>query len=132
MREKLFIKGLKDVFYDSKGTANYVYSQVKDNINDEEKYYFYGKTGTINGRKMEYVNDTLKSKDVEDHLLAVVITNKELKELKGKEDYENFLFYIIYIADFENHSGQWKATDAAIVNTVLQSEEFKSYMKKGK
>lgn len=132
MREKLFIKGLKDVFYDSQGTAYAIYSQVKENINDEDKYYFYGKTGTINGRKMEYVNDTLKSKDVEDHLLAVVITNKELKELKEKEDYENFLFYIIYIADFENHGGQWKATDAAIVNTVLQSEEFKSYMKKGK
>lgn len=121
MRNRKFIPGLNSVFHENGGTAKSVF----DKINNVGNYHIYGKTGTINGK--------VNGKDQEDHLLAVIITNKDLSLISEIKDYHNLKFYVIYIADFNyaNDKMSWKDNDARIINTVLQSNEFKQYMKGG-
>ncbi len=122
MRNKQFIPGLNDVFKADGGTAHSVYSNIANKLGN---YYIYGKTGTIDGKINGRSNE-------EDHLLAVIITNKDLTQLKNVKDYQDLRFYIIYIADFDyHHDGfSWVTTDSAIINTVLESNEFKQYMER--
>ena len=123
MRNQQFIPGLADVFTASGGTASDVYGKIRNNL--DRDYFIYGKTGTIDGK--------IKGRDEDDHLLAVIITNKDIATLNEVDDYQDLRFYVIYIADFDySHDGfGWKNTDAAVINTVLQSEEFKRYMEEG-
>ena len=120
MRNRNFILGLNDVYTASGGTAagDKIYNKISTNLGD---YFIYGKTGTIDGKTDGQV--------VEDHLLAVIITNRNLATMSEVSDYndENFRFYIIYIADFD-HKGNWTTVDPEIINTVLQSREFINYM----
>lgn len=122
MRNQLFIPGLHDVFTSTDGgTARGVFTQISELGN----YHIYGKTGTIDGK----VNGNAQ----EDHLLAVIITNRDLTQLTSTDDYANLKFYVIYIADFNysNDHMNWRNNDARIINTVLQSTEFKQYMEGG-
>lgn len=120
MRNQNFIPGLNEVYTAVGGTAagNRIYNKISSNLGN---YFIYGKTGTIDGKT--------DGKSVEDHLLAVIITNRDLATMNNVHDFEdeNFRFYIIYIADFE-HKGGWLSVDPAIINTVLQSKEFINYM----
>ena len=125
MRNEQFIPGLKEVFTSPSGTAYKVYAAIKTNLGN--KYHIYGKTGTINGK---VTTDSGVLREEEDHLLAVVITNKALETLDKPKDYQDLKYYVIYIADFDySRDGfSWITTDAAIINTVLESNEFKKYM----
>lgn len=126
MRNKLFVPGLNKVFLDSDGTASGVYNKINNYI---QGYYIYGKTGTIDGTIFD---EEGKEIEEQDHLLAVVITNKDISKLKP-EDYKDMRFIIAYIADF-NYSkdgNTWRTTDSEIIKTILQSDEFKNYMKGG-
>lgn len=122
MRNERFIPGLRDVYTSSspRGTALGVFNRINEDL--KRGYFIYGKTGTIDG--------SVKGHDTEDHLLAVIITNRDLTTLHTAHDYENLRFYVIYIADFNyrNDSFNWVNTDSAIINTVLSSKEFKQYM----
>ncbi len=123
MRNQQFIPGLHDVFTSNDGgTAHGVFTQLRE----LDGYYIYGKTGTIDGKVK------VKGKNQEDHLLAVIITNRDLTELISPDDYANLKFYVIYIADFnytkDGDGMSWRSNDARIINTVLQSTEFKQYM----
>ena len=123
MRKKQFILGLQEVYTNSSqgGTAagDKVYNKIRQNLGN---YYIYGKTGTIDGK--------IKKRETEDHLLAVIITNKDLDNLNTVDEYKDLRFYVIYIADFDyKHDGfSWTSVDPAIINTVLTSNEFKQYM----
>lgn len=86
---------------------------------EEKSLYMYGKTGTINGFDED-------GHPLEDHMLAVVITDTDLKNVKEIEQYEKMKFYVIYIADFIKD--KWQGSDAAIIDEVLKSAEFKTYM----
>lgn len=127
MRNEQFIPGLKEVFTSPSGTAYKVYASIKTNLGN--KYRIYGKTGTINGK---VTADSGVPREEEDHLLAVVITNKALETLDKPKDYQDLKFYVIYIADFDfSRDGfSWITTDAAVINTVLESNEFKEYMER--
>ena len=135
MRNDKFIKGLNEVFTSDAGTAYGVYKKVKtqnDVFIEKEKngtsnkskgkYHIYGKTGTIDGK--------INKREAEDHLLAVIITNKDLANMNTIDEYKDLRFYVIYIADFDyKHDGfSWTSVDPAIINTVLTSNEFKQYM----
>ena len=85
---------------------------------------YISSNGTANG-----VYNRIK----EDHMLAVVITNKDIATLNKVEEYQDLRFYVIYIANFDygkkgDHYSCTKS-EAEIIKTVLQSEEFKNYMK---
>ena len=127
MRNEQFIPGMKEVFSSPSGTAYSVYTTIKTNLGN--KYHIYGKTGTINGK---VTTDSGVLREEEDHLLAVVITNKAIETLDTPKDYQDLKFYVIYIADFDyHHDGfKWQETDATIINTVLESNEFKEYMER--
>ena len=127
MRNEQFIPGLKEVFSSPSGTAYNVYTAIKTNLGN--KYHIYGKTGTINGK---ITTDSGLLREEEDHLLAVVITNKALEALDKPKDYQDLKYYVIYIADFDYRRDgfSWITTDAAIINTVLESNEFKEYMER--
>ena len=131
MRNQQFVLGLNEVFTSSEGTAHGVYTQKSINGQlSNGRYYIYGKTGTIDGA----VRGRDKKKDrEEDHLLAVVITNKDLAKLNKVEEYRDLKFYVIYIADFDykHDKFNWQSNDAAIINTVINSKEFKQYMEGG-
>lgn len=123
MRNQQFIPGLHEVFTGGEGTAHKVYEIIKNDL--DRDYYIYGKTGTIDGK--------LKGRGEDDHLLAVVITNKDIATLNNVEDYQDLRFYVIYIANFDyGKQGEHYSSvisEATIIKTVLQSEEFKNYMK---
>ena len=127
MRNEQFIPGMKEVFSSPSGTAYSVYTTIKTNLGN--KYHIYGKTGTINGK---VTTDSGVLREEEDHLLAVVITNKAIETLDTPKDYQDLKFYVIFIADFDyHHDGfKWQETDATIINTVLESNEFKEYMER--
>ncbi len=138
MRNKQFIRGLNEVFTSSTGTASAVYSNIenKDAIfeGNNKKYYIYGKTGTIDGKIATYSSEGIRNTHgVEDHLLAVIITNKDLTTMDTVDKYKDLKFYIIYIADFaikvdDIRQYEWTTNDKEIINTVLQSREFINYM----
>lgn len=127
-----FITGLNEVFtLSGEGTARGVYFGAHGIKNKLDGYYIYGKTGTIDGKLRNA--DGVWSEE-QDHLLAVVITNKRLEELNDIDDYKDLKFVVVYIADYNyKHVGNWDwyKTDAAIINTILDSEEFKNYMNGG-
>lgn len=138
MRNEQFITGLYDVFNSQGGTFystvnkyNEIdYQILKKNIGD--KYHIYGKTGTINGKEMRLKDGELVEYEAEDHLLAVIITNKDITALKTKKEYEELRFYIIYIADYayRRDGYNWYVIDPKIINIVLESNEFKEYMER--
>jgi len=131
-----FVGAMSQVFTRSGGTGHSVFNIIrglpKHPSNDgsllatssvdgsEKKLYLYGKTGTING------NDELGHTH-EDHLLAVVISDTNLDNVRSIETYENMKFVVIYMADFDNQR-DWVASDAAVIDAVLSSVEFKHYM----
>lgn len=123
-RADLF-KGMEAAIKEKGGTAYKLYneffpSDVKNCFNGDSGYYIYAKTGTING--------TEKGRDVEDHLLAVVITDTDLtkKELTI-EDLEKMKFYVIYLVDYSPY-GDWRRVDSRIISEVINSRVFKEYM----
>ena len=61
-----------------------------------------------------------------DHLLAVIITDTDIQKEKSIDKYEQMKFYVIYMADFDIKG--WIASDAAVIDVVLSSKEFKHYM----
>ena len=104
------------------GTAaviNEHFSQFDIAFDDENnsigRYYVYGKTGTINAK--------WDGKDNDDHLLSVIITDTRISTT---EDLRNVKFYVIYFADFEKTG--WGIIDRSIVEAVLRSDEFRTYM----
>lgn len=132
----IFEKGLSQVFSETAGTGRSVFSSLNaegyiKNLEKaqltalsfdgtaEKNLYFYGKTGTING-------DDESGRTHTDHLLAVIITDTDLESIQTFDDYEKMKFYVLYLADFDNVG--WVASDAAVINVVLSSKEFKSYM----
>lgn len=120
MRNAQFITGLSEVFTGG-GTANRVYQQIRANLGN---YHIYGKTGTINGE--------VDGREQDDHLLAVVITDRDIQQLQSPDDFAQLRFYVIYIADFNyKHVWNWYDNDANIINAVLQSTEFQQYMQGG-
>jgi hypothetical protein len=128
-----FLKGMSSVF-GSSGTAKYVYDNIDKNIgrdsagnpvkisldtgSGEKSFYIYGKTGTING--------FWGAENKEDHLLATIITDREVSTCSEK-DLEDMKFYVIYQVDYAN-AGGWSRVNAAIIQTVLESQAFKDYM----
>ena len=125
MRNQQFIVGLEEVYTNAAGTANRVYTSIRQHL--PEGCHIYGKTGTIDGKNE-------KGEDQEDHLLAVIITNRDITQLRTQEDFANLRFYVIYIADFNYRRDGfvWSSNDAAIVNAVLESDEFRTYMEGGR
>ena len=128
-----FVYGLSEVF-DSQlsGTAWRVYdgrhgdhrfgdfvSLDKAGGRQDGQYYVYGKTGTINAK--------WNRASTEDHLLAVVITNRRISTVN---DLSGVKFYVVYFADYSNNAsgGTWINVDAEILLRVMQSEEFVNYM----
>lgn len=132
---RIFTRGLSQVFYESGGTGVGVFQNVKAEgytkdaghgrltamgvDNRPKTLYFYGKTGTING-----TDETGLAH--QDHLLAVVITDQDLEAALSRDMLSTMKFYVIYLADFDTSA--WVASDAAVINTVLSSKEFKAYM----
>ena len=132
---RIFTRGLSQVFYADGGTGVYVFQNVraegytKDSQhgrltamgvdNRPRTLYFYGKTGTINGTDETGIAH-------QDHLLAVVITDQDLEAALTREALSTMKFYVIYLADFDTSA--WVASDASVINTVLSSKEFKTYM----
>lgn len=128
------LKGMSMVFGVS-GTAHGVYNgiskvigrdisgeQVKldiDTGSGKKSFYIYGKTGTING--------FWGPENKEDHLLATIITDREVSSCSAKE-LEDMKFYVIYQVDYANTSGRWVSVDRKIIETVLNSQAFKDYM----
>lgn len=126
-----FVGAMSQVFT-PKGTGHRVFNNIRglpknndgtlsaESLDGPQKtLYLYGKTGTING------NDELGHSH-EDHLLAVVISDTKLEKERTIETYENMKFVVIYMADFDNQN--WQASDAAVIDVVLSSVEFKHYM----
>lgn len=105
---------------------------VVENANGEN-YYIYGKTGTIDGK--------YSGISMEDHLLAVVITDRKLTECSF-DDLENVRFYVVYFADYgelrESNGGVtglkpvWQKIDKEILNAVIGSRDFQNYMNTAK
>lgn len=95
----------------------------------EDRYYIYGKTGTIDGK--------YSGIDMEDHLLAVVITDRKLTECSSDE-LENVRFYVVYFADYGGlverndklalQRTSWAGIDRSILNAVINSRDFQNYM----
>ena len=128
------LKGMSMVF-GGNGTAHHVYNgipkvigrdlsgeQVKldiDTGDGKKSFYIYGKTGTING--------FWGPENKEDHLLATIITDREVSSCSAKE-LEDMKFYVIYQVDYANTSGRWISVDREILETVLNSQAFKDYM----
>ena len=122
-----FIHGLSKVFsLSDRGTARGVYNNTQnlselgvylDTTNEQEShpFYIYGKTGTINGT-WDHIDRT-------DHLLAVIITDTKVSTAETLSDMK---FYVIYFADYSTES--FESIDAAIVRTVIQSDDFREYM----
>lgn len=81
-------------------------------------YYVYGKTGTIDHKKNH-------QRPEEDHLLAVIITNKKISTATA-EELKNVKFYVLYFADYDKKN--WKAVDGKIIEAVINSAEFRNYM----
>ena len=121
-RGELF-RGLQAVMRESGGTAAAVFNALpKDDkalFNGESpKYFIYAKTGTINGKE--------NRRDVEDHLLAVVITDTDLTKAKAKE-LKDMKFYVIYMVDYAPYGG-WRDSNSKIISSVINSSVFKEYM----
>lgn len=128
-----FVNSLSMVFHANGGTGKRVFDLIqtyRKNSSEgtlsaeavdgtEKKLYFYGKTGTING------TDNMGRSHV-DHLLAVIITDTDIQKEKSIDKYEQMKFYVIYMADFDIKG--WIASDAAVIDVVLSSKEFKHYM----
>jgi cell division protein FtsI/penicillin-binding protein 2 len=121
-----FIRGLSKVFFDTNGTARGVSLPevvTSDNITgtgNTSQYYIYGKTGTINGK--------WNGEKEEDHLLAVIITNRKITSC---DDLSNVKFYVLYFTDYDySKSGgkRWQSIDGDIIKLVIESEDFREYM----
>lgn len=120
------IKGMSKVYAEG-GTANKVYSGLSGNHiklsidtgEGKKAFYVYGKTGTING--------FWGSENKEDHLLATIITDREVSSCSEKE-LKQMKFYVIYQVDYANTSGRWITVDRKIIETVLNSKAFRDYM----
>lgn len=96
----------------------------------EDRYYIYGKTGTIDGK--------YSGIDMEDHLLAVVITDRRLTECNSEDELKNVRFYVVYFADYgglvesngklAHQRTSWTGIDKSILNAVINSRDFQNYM----
>lgn len=129
-----FYKGLSSVFTDEKnGTAREIYNEILRDKElkqafEEKKYFIYGKTGTI--------DNSFNRRSKEDHLLAVVITNKDLTDEKNitkgifkKDVLKDMKFYVIYICQNNYRPGlNCFSIHAKLIKEVMNSECFKSYM----
>lgn len=103
------ITGMQKVFQNN-GSAKGVLPSI-------DGYYVYGKTGTIDG--------LYGGVDKEDHLLAIMITDTEITP---KTDLKSIRFYVAYFVDY-GKSG-WTAINREIIEKIISSDEFKSYMNK--
>lgn len=116
-----FIRGMSRVFA-TDGTAYGFTSSltslgiVRDTENGGDGYFIYGKTGTINGK--------WDRKERTDHMLAVIITNRQISTC---EDLGNVKFYVLYFADYD-YGSNWVGIDLSIFQEVVRSEEFQRYM----
>ena len=144
------VDAMSQVFRNGEGTAydvlkrlerDYSYSVNKNDgsialVSSDgrsRKLYLYGKTGTINGTDYEGDNP-----DPEDHLLSVIITDRDIRGITnfdtkpgdGREPgFKSVKFYVIYFADFDTSAWHaWQASDAAVIDVVLKSKEFRRYM----
>lgn len=129
---KDLLKGMSLVY--SKGTAkkigiiNEEYGTSKLVVDDgngrqngkpvKNRLYVYGKTGTIDG--------FWGKEKAKDHLLATIITDREISTCPEKE-LEDVKFYVIYQADYQ-YQTPWEEVDKGILQTVLNSKAFKEYM----
>lgn len=126
------LKGMSSVF--DKGTAKNVFANINktlamdsagrpvkiciDTESGQKAFYIYGKTGTING--------FWGAENKEDHMLATIITDREVSTCSEK-DLKDMKFYVIYQVDYAN-AGGWSKINAAIIQTVLDSKAFRDYM----
>lgn len=124
---KSFIHGLSNVYSERKrGTAYGVYKNAglkslgvyldTEGDNEIHEYYIYGKTGTING--------VWDGKDRTDHLLAAIITDTKVS---NAEDLSGMKYYVVYFADYGTSA--FSVIDANVLKKVIQSDDFKIYMK---
>ena len=129
------LKGMSQVFGGASGTARGVYNNLNkvlgrdmsgqpmvlniDTGDGKKSFYIYGKTGTING--------FWGAENKEDHLLATIITDREVSTCSEKGLAE-MKFYVIYQVDYANTHGRWVPVDTEIIKTVLNSQAFKDYM----
>ena len=82
-------------------------------LSDTTPYFYYAKTGTL----------TLKKGQPDDRMLAVVITDKEIKDEIQPSD---FHFYVLYF--YYKRSGEMPQVEQ-IVRQVINSKSFVNYMK---
>lgn len=109
---KHLIAGMQKVFSPDRNVGGTARNARPSNL--PKGFQIYGKTGTI--------NDSSKTSD---HLLAVVITNKEIEQVGIDGD---FKFYVLYISQFESKDDTRMPAHKELIETVIDSECFKQYM----
>ena len=110
-------KGMNKV-YNPIGTAAPILSTYKINNllfeNGQQKYWIYGKTGTINQTE----------NGPEDALLATIITNQDITSKNF--DRNNFRYFVIYTVLYEQRGP--RKIQADVIRDVMSSRAFKQYM----
>lgn len=76
-------------------------------------YYLYAKTGTLSG----------DGSNRDDKMLAVIITNKDVTQVKSPDDYK---FFVVYFRFKQAHDMPRNVVD--IMNKIIQSKSFQDYM----
>lgn len=122
-----FIYGLSEVFDPAVvGTCYYFDASLRShNVGLDKKengragrYYIYGKTGTINAK--------WNREKQEDHLLAVVITDRKIS---AETDLSKVKFFVVYFVDYANNvSHNWSSIDQRVLERIIDSDEFNAYM----
>ena len=116
---------LEKVYSFESGTANAVYSAIKDLLFDQhgnQRYWVYGKTGTIGGGMSSSVirND--------DRLLATIITNQDLT---GAVDISTLRYYVVYSVLY-NQSTPFNDIRGNMLRKIICDPAFVEYMNSAK
>lgn len=112
-------QGMNKVYTHNNGTAHHILSTYGVNKllldqNGKQKYWIYGKTGTIN--QSAKVNN--------DALLATIITNQDITSKNIDKD--NFRYFVIFTVLYKQALP--RPIQAAVIKDVLNSKIFKDYM----
>ncbi len=109
---KAMFKGMEAVFVKGGTAAN---AQIEG-----DKYFVYGKTGTI--------NNVTNGVNTEDHILATVICNMDITNLDPK-DFKDLKFYVIYTALYNSKVFKDKfKIHKNVYDAVVSSDCFNNYM----
>lgn len=121
-----FDKTLKTLYrsmnqvYGPNGTAkalSYITSSL--NGNEKQRYWIYGKTGTIN-----------RTEGYDDCLLVTIITNQDITK---RIDEKTFRYYVVYSVLYNQKNGtSYRPIQGDIIKKVIEDPIFKEYMATGK